>query len=241
MIASVTTANIRRELESLSDAGDAMFLQRYFKTGPGEYREGDRFRGVRVPVLRKLSRQYQWIGLVQATRLLRSRFHEDRSLALMILTRQFERGAAEDRSRIYDLYLANARYINNWDLVDCSAAQIVGAFLHERSRAPIHRLAKSPSLWERRIAIIATFWFIRRGEFGETLEVAKTLLGDSEDLIHKAVGWMLREIGNRDRTTEEGFLRVNYRKMPRTMLRYAIEKFPESDQQRYLKGLMPAR
>lgn len=152
---------------------------------------------------------------------------------------------------LYDRYLGPlffepyardiAARVDNWDLVDCSAAQIVGAFLHERSRAPIHRLAKSPSLWERRIAIIASFWFIRRGEFGETLEVAKTLLGDSEDLIHKAVGWMLREIGNRDRATEEGFLRVNYRKMPRTMLRYAIEKFPESDQQRYLKGLMPAR
>ena len=196
---------------------------------------------MRVPVLRKLSRKYQATSLAQLKRLLKSPYHEDRLLALVILTRQFERADAEGEATIYDLYLANTRYINNWDMVDCSAGAIVGAFLNGRSRAPLHRLAKSSSIWERRIAIIATAWFIRRGEFGETLAIAKTLLGDGEDLIHKAVGWMLREVGNKDRAALEKFLRANYPKMPRTMLRYAIEKFPESDRQRYLKGQMPAR
>jgi 3-methyladenine DNA glycosylase AlkD len=233
----ITAATIQRELESQSDKGDAIFLQGYFKTGPGEYGAGDRFRGVRVPVLRRLSRKHAAISLPQTTRLLKSRFHEDRSLALMILTRQFERADAEGKATIYDLYLANTRHINNWDLVDCSAAKIVGAFLDEQSRAPIHQMAKSSSIWERRIAIMATGWFIRKGEFPDTLEIAKTLLGDREDLIHKAVGWMLREVGNRDRATEEKFLRANYRQMPRTMLRYAIEKFPEGKRQRYLKGI----
>jgi 3-methyladenine DNA glycosylase AlkD len=237
----ITAAMVRRELESLADADDAAFLQGYFKTGPGEYGEGDRFRGMRVPMLRKLERKYQALSLAQITRLLKSHFHEDRLLALMILARQFERADAKGKATIYDLYLGNTRYINNWDLVDCSAGKIVGAFLDEQSRAPIHHLAKSPNMWERRIAVIATSWFIRRGEFGETLKVAKTLLGDSEDLIHKAVGWMLREVGNRDRGELEEFLHANYPKMPRTMLRYAIEKFPENDRQRYLKGLVPVR
>jgi 3-methyladenine DNA glycosylase AlkD len=232
----MTAEKIQRELAALSDADDAIFLQRFFRTGPGEYGEGDCFRGIRVPVLRKLSRQYQELSLSQTARLLRSPFHEDRLLALMIMTRLFAQGDAGVKSRIYDLYLKSTRYINNWDLVDCSAAQIVGAFLLDRSRAPIHRLAKSRSLWERRIAVLSTFCFVRSGEFDDTLRVAKTLLTDHEDLIQKAVGWMLREIGGRNRLAEEKFLRANYRTMPRTMLRYAIEKFPESERQRYLKG-----
>jgi len=191
---------------------------------------------VRVPVLRKLSRKYQATSLAQLKRLLKSPYHEDRLLALVILTRQFERADAEGEATIYDLYLANTRYINNWDMVDCSAGAIVGAFLNGRSRAPLHRLAKSSSIWERRIAIIATAWFIRRGEFGETLAIAKTLLGDGEDLIHKAVGWMLREAGNQNMNIEEEFLRSHYKRMPRVMLRYAIEKFPEPRRQQYLRG-----
>jgi 3-methyladenine DNA glycosylase AlkD len=230
-----SAAQLRRVLESAGDPAKAAFHLRFFKTGPGEYGEGDRFRGIKVPVLRKLCREYQSLPTADVVSLLKSRYHEDRGLALIILVRQFERGDDNDKKRIYDLYLANTKYINNWDLVDCSAPNIVGAYLRDHSRAPIHRLAKSASLWERRIATLATFHFIRRGEFDDALRVAKTLLNDEEDLIHKAVGWMLREIGSRDMPVEEKFLRLHCKTMPRTMLRYAIEKFPEPKRRRYLK------
>jgi 3-methyladenine DNA glycosylase AlkD len=222
-------------LEAAADPEKAAFHQRFFKTGPGEYGEGDRFRGIRVPVLRKFSREYQSLPTADVVSLLKSRYHEDRGLALFILVRQFERGDDGDKKRIYDLYLANTKYINNWDLVDCSAPNIVGGYLRDRSRAAIHRLAKSESLWERRIAALATFYFIRRGEFEDGLRVAKTLLNDDEDLIHKATGWMLREIGSRNIAVEEEFLRLHCKTMPRTMLRYAIEKFPEPKRRRYLR------
>jgi len=231
-----SSAQLRRVLDGAADPEKAAFHQRFFKTGPGEYGEGDRFRGIKVPVLRKLCREYQSMPTIEVVALLKSDFHEDRLLALIILVRQFERGDEGDKKRIYDLYLANTSYINNWDMVDCSAPNIVGAYLRERSRAPIHRLAKSASLWERRIAALATFHFIRRGEFDDGLRVAKALLNDEEDLIHKAVGWMLREIGSRNMGVEEEFLRLYCKTMPRTMLRYAIEKFPEPKRQRYLSG-----
>ena len=231
-----TAADVRRELEKRSDAERAVFHKRYFKTGPGDYGEGDRFRGVKVPVLSQLSREHQDMPTSEVVKLLRSQFHEDRLLALVILVRQFDRGDHVRKSAIYALYMKSTRYINNWDMVDCSAPNIVGAHLRERSRAPIRRLARSANIWERRIAVLATFHFIRGGEFDESLHIAKRLLTDEEDLIHKAVGWMLREIGSRDQEVLEKFLRVNYRKMPRTMLRYAIERFPEARRQRYLKG-----
>jgi 3-methyladenine DNA glycosylase AlkD len=227
---------LQTRLEALGDPRVAEASRRFFKTGPGEYGEGDRFRGIRVPVLRGLAKEYQSITIPEAGRLLGSTFHEDRLLALLILVRLYSRGDEALREEIYRLYLKSARLINNWDLVDSSAEQIVGAFLWDRPRAPLRRLAKSADLWERRIAVLATFHFIRRGEFGETLAVARALLSDREDLIHKAVGWMLREVGNRDPATEEEFLREHYKRMPRVMLRYAIEKFPEEKRRRYLKG-----
>ena len=168
--------------------------------------------------------------------LLHSAIHEERLLALLILNLIYNNGGDYLKSRIHDFYLKNTKYINNWDLVDLSAQHIVGEFLMDKSRKPLYGLAKSGSLWERRIAVLATFHFIKQNEFSETLKISKMLLKDKEDLIHKAVGWMLREIGKRHMKTEEGFLKEHYKKMPRTMLRYAIEKFPETKRQRYLKG-----
>jgi 3-methyladenine DNA glycosylase AlkD len=168
--------------------------------------------------------------------LLQSPIHEDRSLALLILVHAFTKDDAATKKKIYDAYLSHTDFINNWDLVDVSAPHIVGAYLKDKSRKPLYKLAKSNSLWERRISIIATQHFIRQNDFADTLQIAKLLLHDQHDLIHKAVGWMLREIGNRDLATEEAFLQVHYRMMPRTLLRYAIEKFPEAKRQAYLKG-----
>ena len=229
-------AELQARLKALGDPRVAESSRRFFKTGPGEYGEGDRFRGIRVPVLRSLAKEYRAVTVPEAGRLLGSTFHEDRLLALLILVRLYSRGDEASRGEIYRLYLGGTKFINNWDLVDSSAEHIVGAHLRDRPRAPLRRLAESADLWERRVAVMATFHFIRRGEFGETLDLARALLSDREDLIHKAVGWMLREIGNRDPGAEEEFLQGHYRRMPRTMLRYAIEKFPEEKRRRYLKG-----
>jgi 3-methyladenine DNA glycosylase AlkD len=228
--------SLRARVRELSDPEDARFLQRYFKTGPGEYGEGDVFVGIRVPVLRQLARENGDLPLEDAAELLRSPVHEERLLALLILVRSHQRGTPERRREIYDLYLASTRYINNWDLVDSSAEHVVGAQLWEGDRSLLDRLARSESVWERRIAIMATFHFIRRGDFGDTLRMAETLLGDRHDLIHKAVGWMLREVGKRDQPAEEAFLRAHHARMPRTMLRYAIERFPEPLRKAYLSG-----
>ncbi len=232
----MTVRDIQQRLEALGDPEIAAHSQRFFKTGPGQYGEGDIFRGIRVPALRKLAKQYKALPLDETTALLHSPFHEDRLLALIILTHAFSKGDESLKKTIYDLYLANTKWINNWDLVDSSAHKIVGPFLMDRSRAPLYRLARSASLWERRIAIISTFAFINRDQFEDSLAIAEILLADKEDLIHKAVGWVLREVGKRNFDVEEGFLLQHYRAMPRTMLRYAIEKFPEPRRQRYLKG-----
>jgi 3-methyladenine DNA glycosylase AlkD len=179
-----------------------------------------------VPALRKLSKEFTPIPIAEAIKLLQSRWHESRLLALMILARKHERGDEKERDEIYRLYLANTNRINNWDLVDTSAPAIVGAHLLARDRAPLYSLAKSISLWERRIAIISTHYFIRRGDFADTLRIAEILLDDPHELIHKACGWMLREVGKRDQHVLERFLRKHASRMPRTMLRYAIERFP---------------
>ncbi|MGI9168441.1 MAG: DNA alkylation repair protein [Pyrinomonadaceae bacterium] len=223
----MVVAEIQKKLAKLADPRRAIASQRFFKTGPGEYGEGDIFRGIRVPVLRSLSREYQAITLPEAEQLLRSSFHEDRLLALLLWVRLYSRGDRLMRRKIYSLYLKNARFINNWDLVDSSAEHVVDAFLWDKERGRLYQLTKSKNLWERRIAIIATFHFIKRGEFDETLKLAQKLLSDGEDLIHKAVGWMLREVGKRDQETQERFLKENYRQMPRVTLRYAIERFPK--------------
>ena len=233
------SAKIQQELESLADPRHAAILQRFFKTGPGDYGEGDRFRGIRVPVLRKLARKYRHLPRAAAEGLLPSSFHEDRLLALLLLIDRYYRGDDAVRGGIHRFYLEHTGWVNNWDLVDASAPHLVGHYLQERPKGLLARLAASGILWERRMAIIATFHFIKRGDLDETFRIAASLLGDPEDLIHKAVGWMLREAGKRDVTAAEAFLRTHYRQMPRTMLRYAIERFPEARRQAYLKGAVP--
>jgi 3-methyladenine DNA glycosylase AlkD len=229
-------ADIRKRLRRLGDEDKARVLQRFFKTGPGEYGEGDRFVGIKVPELRKLAKEFQEVGYNAVRALLKSPVHEERLLALLILVRRYSKADEGGKKKIYDLYLKHTRWINNWDLVDLSAEHIVGHFLREKDKTPLYRLAGSELLWERRIAVLATFHLIKRNSFSETLKISEMLLLDQEDLIHKAAGWMLREVGKRDLETEEAFLKAHYKSMPRTMLRYAIERFPEAKRQRYLKG-----
>ena len=232
----MTIRNIRKKLQHLGSEEKAIVLQRFFKTGPGDYGEGDVFIGVGVPQLRKLVKEYPDITIKEVMQLLRSSIHEERLFALLMLVSKYSKGNETVKKRIYELYLQNTKFINSWDLVDGSAQHIVGAFLMDKSKEPIYRLAKSNNLWERRIAILATFHFIKHNNYSETLKISKILLTDEQDLIHKAVGWMLREIGKRHISTEEIFLKKYYKRMPRTMLRYAIEKFPESKRQKYLRG-----
>lgn len=210
--------------------------RRFFKTGKGEYGEGDKFLGIRVPVFRRLCRECRGAPLRIALDLLTSPFHEIRLLALLMLVDRYERSRSSgEREAIYRAYLRHAARINNWDLVDCSAPKIVGAHLLERDRAPLYRLARSKCLWERRIAVIATFAFIRNGDFSDTLRIAELLLRDGEDLIHKAAGWMLREVGNRDPAALRRFLARHAREMPRVMLRYAVEKLPPDERRAWLR------
>ena len=232
----MTVKDIQKRLKKLGDKKHAAVSQRFFKTGPGEYGEGDIFIGIRVPVLRKLAKEYSDLPVEETTTLLRSRIHEERLLALLLLVGSFSKGADAEKTSIYEIYLKHTGFINNWDLVDSSAEHIVGAYLMDKSKALLYRLAESDDLWERRISIMSTFHFIKRHEFAETLKISEMLLFDRHDLIHKATGWMLREVGKRHLPAEEKFLKKYYKKMPRTMLRYAIEKFPETKRQRYLKG-----
>ena len=233
------TAAIQRELDFLADPGQAAILQQFFKTGPGEYGEGDQFRGIRVPVLRKMARNHRDLPQAAAEGLLPTAFHEDRLLALLLLIDRYYRGDDAVRGGIHRFYLAHTGWVNNWDLVDVSAPHLIGHYLQDRPKGLLTRLAASGILWERRMAIIATFHFIKQGELDETFRIAASLLGDTEDLIHKAAGWMLREAGKRDVTAMETFLGVHYRRMPRTMLRYAIERLPQARRQAYLKGAVP--
>ena len=232
----MSVKEIQKKLKSLGNEEKAKKHQRFFKTGPGEYGEGDIFIGVTVPELRKLAKEYKTITLKEVKQLLHSPIHEKRLLSLFMLIHRYSKGDKPEKKRIYELYLKNTYFINNWDLIDSSAGHIVGAFLFDKSKKPLYNLVKSDNLWERRISIISTFYFIKRNQFSDTLKISKILLPDKEDLIHKAVGWMLREVGKRDISVEENFLKKHYKNMPRTMLRYAIEKFPESKRQRYLKG-----
>lgn len=222
-----------RRMASLQKAND---LQRFFKTGAGEYAEGDKFLGVMVPQTRVLVKKY-WkeISLDETQVLLKSGFHEERLLALLILVKKFEKGDDKIKNDIFDLYLANTEFINNWDLVDLSAPRIVGAYLYDKDKSILIELAKSKNLWERRISILAMFWFIGKGESGFALKIAEILVGDRHDLIHKACGWMLREIGKRcGQDIEENFLDKHYKTMPRTMLRYAIERFDNKKRKHYM-------
>jgi 3-methyladenine DNA glycosylase AlkD len=227
---------IKKRLRTFASKEKAKILQGFFKTGPGEYGEGDIFLGVVVPNIRKVSQEFQGISLPEIALLLTSEVHEERLLALLMLVQAFTKGDDAVKKKIYAFYLDNTRYINSWDLVDLSAPNIVGAYLMDKSRKPLYTLAKSRDLWERRIAILSTFAFIKQNDHRDALKITAILLDDEHDLIHKAGGWMLRELGKRDLLTEERFLKQYYKKMPRTMLRYAIERFPEVKRKKYLNG-----
>jgi 3-methyladenine DNA glycosylase AlkD len=233
----MTLRVIKATLKRLGNVKTAKVLQGFFKTGPGEYGEGDIFLGIKVPVLRKLGREIQHASFRIIESLLKSPIHEERLLALLLLVQRYSAGSVTERRRIFRFYLENTRRINNWDLVDLTAPRIVGAHLADKNKRILRNLARSGSLWERRIAIVSTFHFIRQGRFSDTLGIAGILLDDQEDLIHKAVGWMLREVGKRNLPIEEDFLKTHCKTMPRTMLRYAIERFPESKRRRYLSGI----
>ena len=227
---------IQKRLRQFATKEKAGVLQGFFKTGPGEYGEGDIFLGVVVPDIRRVAKEFQDTPLGEIEKILASRYHEDRVLALLMLVREFAKGDEALKKRIYDLYLKSTRSINNWDLVDLSAPNIVGTYLLDKSRKQLYVFAKSTDLWKRRIAILSTFTFIRQNDFDDTLRISEILLEDDHDLLHKAVGWMLREVGKRDLRAEEQFLKQHYKKMPRTMLRYAIERFPEGKRRNYLDG-----
>ena len=242
---SLSAENITDYLLKLANPEIAAHSQGFFKTAKGQYGEGDLFLGIRVPILRQAVKQFQSASLITAEQLLSSKYHEIRLFALLLLVSKFTQAKQQaDETSLTDLYqryLNNTVFINNWDLVDSSAYHIVGAYLYHKNQAEqteskLIELAHSDNLWQRRIAIIAPYHFIKRQEYQYTLQVAEILLNDPHDLIHKAVGWMLREVGKQDKQTEVDFLNKHYHSMPRTMLRYAIEKFSPEERQAYLKG-----
>lgn len=233
---------LKVELSAMPSHEKAQASSRFFKTGEGEYAAGDRFIGVTMPEQRRLAKKFYGLSIRELEKLLQNPIHEFRMTALIILVQQYKKGNVERRKEIYELYLRNTKHINNWDLVDASAEYIVGPWLEGKSEKMqvLEKLAKSQSLWERRIAMLSTFAYIKKGEPASALTLAECLLNDEQDLIQKAVGWMLREIGKRcSLEVEETFLKKHYRQMPRTMLRYAIEHFPEEKRQAYLKGAIP--
>jgi 3-methyladenine DNA glycosylase AlkD len=232
----MSLTEIRKAISKQKNPAQAINLQRFFKTGKGEYGEGDIFYGIKVPEQRKIAKQFKGLSLPDLKKLIHSKVHEERLIAAFILVDQFKSGDEKKKKIIFDYYLKNRNGINNWDLVDLSAPKIVGAYLIDKEKDLLYKFAQSKDLWEKRISIISTQVFIREHFFEDTLKISEILLDDKHDLIHKAVGWMLREVGNRDLQTEEEFLRNNYKSMPRTMLRYAIEKFPEQKRIAYLKG-----
>lgn len=227
---------LKADMETLADPEKAAILSRFFKTGKGQYGEGDIFLGVMVPGQRRIAKKYETLSLKDIRKLLSSKIHEHRLVALIILVNQYKKGDEHDRDKIVDFYLRYSKYINNWDLVDLSAPNIPGEYLLNKDRAVLYRLARSKNLWERRIAIMSTFAFIRKNDFEDALRISALLLHDYHDLIHKAVGWMLREVGKRDFKAEEDFLKEHYRVMPRTMLRYAVERFDQTKKRLFMNG-----
>ena len=238
LMSTSSSAGVIKSLRELADPEKAAFLPKFFKTGPGEYGEGDKFLGVTVPIQRKVAKSY-WrnIGKEELKILLSSEYHEVRMTGLFMLISKFEKAKESDeKSKWVDFYLQNRQGVNNWDLVDSSAPLILGAWLWDKDRSLLYSFAESGNLWDQRISILSTFFFIRKNDFEETLKLSEILLDHPHDLIHKAVGWMLREIGNRDYELEFQFLRQHYTNMPRTMLRYAIEKFEAETRELFLKG-----
>lgn len=235
----MSSSFVSQQLKKLSSAKKAKASAWFFKTGPGQYGEGDKFIGVTVPEQRKIAKQFSKLTLEEIENLLNSQIHEERLVGLLILVTEFKNGDEKTQKQIYNFYLKNIRRVNNWDLVDLSAPNIIGIHLLDKSKDILYLQAKSKNLWLRRIAIVSTLAFIQKGDHKTTFKIAKILLSDKEDLIQKAVGWMLREVGKRVSKKElEGFLKNNYKVMPRTMLRYSIEHFPSDIRQKYLKGLI---
>lgn len=232
----MSLSKIKSDLRKYRSAKQAKILSSFFKTGKGEYGENDKFLGVKVPIQRKIAKENKHISLEDVKQLLQSEWHEERLTAIHILNDKYSNSEQDVKKRVYDLYFKNIKHINNWDLVDSSAPYFIGHYLFNRNKDILYTLAKSRNLWERRISIMATYYFIRQRQFEDTLKLAKILLEDDHDIIQKAVGWMLREVGNRHLPTEEQFLKKHYKRMPRTMLRYAIEKFPEKKRKDYLYG-----
>ena len=226
---------LKKELNSLANKKQALILQKFFKTGPGEYGEGDIFLGIKVPVQRQAAKKYSALSLKDLQVLLNSKIHEYRLTALIVLVNKYQKEENTGKEKIFNFYLKNYKNINNWDLVDLTAPKIVGDYLVNKPRDILYKLAQSNNLWKKRIAILSTYAFIRNNDFKDTLKISEILLNDEHDLIHKAVGWMLREVGKRDIMAEENFLNKYYKAMPRTMLRYAIERFSESKRKFYLK------
>ncbi|MBI2133123.1 DNA alkylation repair protein [Candidatus Woesearchaeota archaeon] len=222
------------EMQQNSDRKKAILLQKFFKTGKGEYGEGDKFLGITVPNQRKLAAKYKEISLNELQKLISSRIHEHRLTALLILIGKYKR--KDDKRMIFEFYIKNRGRINNWDLVDLSSEKIIGDYLLDKDKGLLYKMAESRNVWERRIAIIATFRYIRENQFNDTLKISEMMLGDKHDLIHKAVGWMLREIGKRDQKKLDKFLENHHKRMPRTMLRYAIERMDEKKRMMYMSS-----
>jgi len=230
-----TAAQVEKKLKKLGSAERARNLSWFFKTGKGQYGYGDVFVGVTVPEQRKVAKEFKEISLIEVGKLLVNKIHECRLTALLILVEQYKSGDEKTKTKIAKFYLAHTKYINNWDLVDLSAPRILGDYLLKRNRKILYKLAKSKNMWERRIAILATFTFIYNGESADALKLAKMLLGDTHDLMRKAVGWMLREVGKRcSRPTLVKFIDKNISHMPRTTLRYAIEHFSPAERKKFL-------
>lgn len=234
----MTLQDVKEEIQKNSNPENAKNSSRFFKTGKGQYGEGDIFVGIKNPVLRQMSQKFKDISMSDNLLLLKSKIHEERLLALFILIKKYSKADEEGKSEIFQVYLTNRQYVNNWDLVDLSAYKIVGDYLFDKDKSILYQLAISNGLWDKRIAMISTFFFIKNDKYEDAFKLADILLNDKHDLIQKAVGWMLREIGKRDIDAEKNFLQNRYKTMPRTMLRYAIEKFEETERQRYLKGLI---
>lgn len=231
-----TSKNAQSALKKFANKKKAVFHTRFFKTGKGQYGEGDVFIGVTVPQIRSVQKVFKDLPQKEVLPLLYSKIHEERLLGALILAERAKRADGKELSQIYSFYLKHAKRINNWDLVDLSAPSIVGRHLERKPRAILYRLVRSPNLWKRRIAIVGTFHFIRLKDFEDVYKLASLLLKDEEDLMHKATGWMLREAGKRDSKRLYAYLKKNHAKMPRTMLRYAIEKYPEKVRQDILAG-----
>ena len=226
---------IIKEMQQLANKDQAMILQRFFKTGKGQYGEGDIFLGIKVPIQRQIAKKYRDLKLKDISFLLKSKIHEHRLTALFILIFQFEKASNDDKEKIVDFYLKHKNYVNNWDLVDLSAPKILGIYLLNNDRKILYVLAKSNSLWDKRISILSTYSFIKNNDFKDTLKLSELFLKEKHDLMHKAVGWMLREIGKKNVNVLYSFLDKYYKKMPRTMLRYAIEKLNENKRKHYMK------